>query len=369
MDPAIAARIPLVCRTKPPGTPLGTRIADLTALTTQIPGASHHDQVARACGTLNFAALIASDTGLPDLATDLCWRQHAIFAEAEHLEPDIAVMGLMPIVNIARLLIREGDGDAAYDVLQRLYRAAQARGTTSIRGHTVDLAPWTPTTDHHKKICTELWITLLIDGARALTRQGRWTEAAQAMAAHRGIGNRLLDGRQIKIMSLLEKSQTDEAIATIESTIPTEPWESTVAALLLQTIRPEASSSQKAVDRTMQETLTLVKQPDPMTAVFRVRLAQTALDLPSSTGHTMNLRDALFDVAATDAYAARDVLDQPHLRSQMRIWQEEHLAAVVATAFLGVKTLPASHRDTLDASVRTAEHRLRVLFGRKPSRA
>ncbi|MFC4056689.1 hypothetical protein ACFOWE_00135 [Planomonospora corallina] len=79
MNPAIACRIPLVRRPKPPGMPLDKRIAELTALV-ESEGAGHHERVARACGVLNFAALIASDTGMPSLAADLCWRQHRVFA-------------------------------------------------------------------------------------------------------------------------------------------------------------------------------------------------------------------------------------------------------------------------------------------------
>ncbi|GAA3668227.1 hypothetical protein GCM10022224_035580 [Nonomuraea antimicrobica] len=97
--------------------------------------------MARASGVLSFAALIASDSGMPDLAAELCWRQHKIFTEADSLNQDIAVMSLMPLVNIARLLIREGDGSGALTMLQQLYRAAQQRGTTVIRDHAVDLAP------------------------------------------------------------------------------------------------------------------------------------------------------------------------------------------------------------------------------------
>lgn len=135
-----------------------------------LDGADHHQLVARASGVLNFAALIASDVGLPDLAAELCWRQHRIFADAGNPSQDIAVMALMPLVNIARLLIREGDGDGAFDVLEELYRAAQRRGMTTICDHDVDMAPLIRTRDDHRKICTELWVTLLVDGARALAR-------------------------------------------------------------------------------------------------------------------------------------------------------------------------------------------------------
>lgn len=78
MNPAIAVRIPLVCRIKPPGVPLAMRIAELTALTVEPADAGHQQLVARASGVLNYAALIASDVGMPDLAADLCWRHHMI---------------------------------------------------------------------------------------------------------------------------------------------------------------------------------------------------------------------------------------------------------------------------------------------------
>ncbi|WP_181958654.1 hypothetical protein [Nonomuraea diastatica] len=85
MNSAIARRIPLVCRPKAPGLPLDRRIAELTALTVEVPSADHSQRVARASGVLNFAALIASDSGMPDLAAELCWRQHKVFAEAGSL--------------------------------------------------------------------------------------------------------------------------------------------------------------------------------------------------------------------------------------------------------------------------------------------
>ena len=124
MIPPIASRIPLVRRAKKPALPLDERLTLLARLTVEPAGAAHQDLVARACSVLNYAALIASDVGMPDLAADLCWQQHKVFADAGQHAGDIAVMSLMPLVNISRLLTREGDGEAAYDVLMRLYRAA-----------------------------------------------------------------------------------------------------------------------------------------------------------------------------------------------------------------------------------------------------
>jgi hypothetical protein len=366
MNPTITTeRIPLVCRNKPPGLPLQARIAELTALTVEPPGADHHQRVARASGALNFAALIASDTGLPDIAADLCWRQHKIFTEGGTLTQDIAVMALMPLVNIARLLIREGDGNAAYELLQQLYRAAQQRSAAVIRDHEINLAPLIQNHHDHRKICTELWVTLLIDGARALAREGRWTEAAEAMTVHRGIGNRLLDGRQLKIMALLQEGLNEQAISVIDSTVPTEPWENTVAALLRIACRTEGSPpARQELDHTVRETLALVAQPEPMTAVFRARLGLTALDLTANqpTPDTSRLRSAVIDVAASDAYAARDVLHHHTTRSQMTAHQEQEIIAVLAASGLGARDLSSAHMDALTAAVHKAEDRLRDLL-------
>lgn len=140
VNPAIAQQIPLVCRPKPLGLPLETRIAELTALTDWPTGADHHQQVARASGVINVAALIASDVGLPHLAEDLCWRLHALFTNFRDVTPDVAVMALMPLTNIARLRIREGQPTEGYDLLQQLYHSARHRTVTTISGQNVDLS-------------------------------------------------------------------------------------------------------------------------------------------------------------------------------------------------------------------------------------
>jgi hypothetical protein len=370
LNPTIAARIPLVCRTKPPGKPLAERIADLTALSSEPAGADHHDLVVRACGVLNISALIASDAALPEMAADLCWRQHHVFAEAGKLDQEIAVISLMPLINLARLLIREGDGKAAYQLLDQLYHAAQRRGVAVIHGHDVDLLPLTFTHDDHSAVCAELWVALLIDGARALAQQGCWSEAANAMATHRGIGDRLLDGRQLKIMALLEQGRLAEATALIDSTMPAEPWETTVASLLRIAIRPGTKPTpQDELTRVLDETYGLVTAQEPTTAAFRARLALTALDV--AAGHSQpsgarpsatRLAAAVLEVAATDAYAARDVLAHPAMRSCMTGQQYQDLAAVIAAAALGTGSIPDVQRTALIEAVEHAEERLRSLL-------
>lgn len=365
MIPAIASRIPLVRRPKAAGLPLAERISHLTELTVEPANASHRDLVARASGVLNYAALIASDVGMPDLAAQLCWRQHQVFANAGNLTGDIAVMALMPLVNIARLLIREGDGEGAYDLLTRLYRASQRRGTAEIRNHNVNLSVLIDTEADHRKVCEELWVTVLIDGARALARIGRWAEAAEAMAAHRGVGNRLLDGRQIMIMSLMERGLDEQARATIESTVPAEPWENAIAALLRICCRPATSPApQPELEHALQEALALIAPPDPATATFQARVGLTALDLAHDRTSPCPalLRDAVVDVAILDAYAARDVLNHHPVCSRLASEQRQKLHDVLTASGLGAGKLSPAHMHALTTAVDTAEVTLRGLL-------
>ncbi|TQE18564.1 hypothetical protein Sipo8835_37820 [Streptomyces ipomoeae] len=365
MIPSIASRIPLVRRAKKPALPLDERITLLDRLAVEPAGASHRDLVARACGVLNYAALIASDVGMPGLAADLSWRQHRVFAEAGNLSGDIAVISLMPLINISRLLTREGDGEAAYDVLTQLYRAAQKRGTAEVRGHTVDLSMLIDTDADHRKICQELWVTVLVDGARALARIGRWTEAAEAMTAHRGVGNRLLDGRQIQIMSLMERGLDQQARDTIEATAPKEPWENTVAAFLRIHCRPAADPMPEAeLDLALQGALALITSPDPEITAFQARVGLTALELvPDHTSpHAARLRDALAVVAGRDAYAAREVLDHHATRPHLTDEQRENLDVLLTTSGLGAGNLPQAHMHALTEAVDKAEAALRELL-------
>ncbi|MGW3149770.1 hypothetical protein ACWDG1_34930 [Streptomyces sp. NPDC001177] len=366
MIPSIASRIPLVRRAKKPALPLDERITLLDRLAVEPAGASHRDLVARACGVLNYAALIASDVGMPDLAADLSWRQHRVFAEAGNLSGDIAVMSLMPLINISRLLTREGDGEAAYDVLTRLYRAAQKRGTAEICGNTVDLSVLINTDADHRKVCQELWVTVLVDGARALARIGRWTEAAEAMTAHRGVGNRLLDGRQIMIMSLMERGLDQEARAAIESSVPTEPWEGAIAALLRAYCRPTSTPvPQSDLNGALQAAVSVTGQPDPLTAVFQVRVGLAALDLVGDRTdlHIAPLEDAVFDIATLDAYAARDLLNHELARAHQATGQRQKLEVLLTEAGLGAGSLSAVHMRALTKAVDKAEDTLHELLG------
>src|SRR5580704_5444346 len=90
------ARLPLIQRSRPPGLPLETRVAELRDLTDPPGAGSDHELMIQAAEVCNKAALIASDCGLPDLARSLCWAQHEVFDLARPVPATAAKLALQP---------------------------------------------------------------------------------------------------------------------------------------------------------------------------------------------------------------------------------------------------------------------------------
>jgi hypothetical protein len=179
------------------------------------------------------------------------------------------------------------------------------------------------------------------------------------------IGNRLLDGRQIMIMSLMERGLDEQARATIESTAPTEQWENTIAVLLRIYCRPAASPAPRPErDRAPREALALITPPDPAIAAFQARVGLTALDLArdQTSPRAARLRNALVDVATLDAYAARDVLNHHPTRSHLTNEQRQKFDAVLTASGLDTGNLSTDHSHALTAAVDKAEAALRGLL-------
>jgi hypothetical protein len=362
---AIARRFPLVSRAKPAGRALTARIASLRDPQRAPDGVDYYTQVARASEVLNVAALIASDCGMPQLARNLCWQHYDIFNTARPLPAPIAKLALQPVLNIARQMIRDGDGEAAYTMLVDIYQAARSRSTTTVSGRTIDLADGTVLPEDHKTICVQLWGAILADGIRALIQTGHWTQAAEAVTTHRGVGARLLDGRQVTIMSLIQRGHRDQAIAMVDESTITEPWEKPVAALLrTYCLRKDVSAARKDLDAAVAEALTLVRQVEPSTAVFRTRVALSALDLAEPYGDLdcSPLSRAIVRQASTDAYAAKEALGSTALRASITAQDERRLVDAVESSGLGCGSMPAGLLDELTASVQTADDKLHLLL-------
>ena len=358
-------RFPLVQRSRPPGFPLTTRVNELRELVAQPhDGDSGIVRMAEVC---NKAALITSDCGLPDLARTLCWRQHEVFEHARPLPTSATKLALQPVLNIARQLIREGDGDGAYTMLKALFRATCDRTNAVIDGRSVNLGNLTGTPADHKEVCMLVWAALLADGARALALAGRWRQAAEHTDAHRGLGMRLLDGRQVTILALVHEGQTSQAAKLVEQSTIVDPWEHVVQHLLRVHCQ-HATHAGRHIASMLSAVLALLEELAPSTAVFGTRVGMTALDLAEPHDHPQlrSLRAALIATAQSDAYAARDVLAHPLLRPTMTAAQHQDLTTLANASGLDTKTIPEPLYDDLMAAVSSAEDRLRTLLKHGP---
>jgi hypothetical protein len=204
---ASLAWFPLVPRPRPPCLPLETRITELTALAASSRHGTRQERTTRAAKLLNKAALIASDCSIPVLARDLCHRQYDLYARAAPLPAWAVRLAMQPVLNIPRQLIRDGNGDDANAMLEALHQAALHLTPADIDRMHVNFGALTRTADGYREARTLTWTALLADGTRALAQARRWKEAAERAAAHRGIGTRLLDGRQAAILALLTRGK------------------------------------------------------------------------------------------------------------------------------------------------------------------
>ncbi len=120
----VARRFPLVPRGRPACHRLDVRVrqvTDLVGTALQCPA----ETAKIACEAHNLAALIASDCGLPDLARSLCWKQFEIFHDSRPFHAETAKLALQPLINLGRLLVREGTNTAAYHLIETLFTAVR----------------------------------------------------------------------------------------------------------------------------------------------------------------------------------------------------------------------------------------------------
>ncbi|WP_436776765.1 hypothetical protein [Yinghuangia sp. YIM S09857] len=288
MTPETARRFPLVARQRPVCGPVRERAAGLSRLAAQ---AHRTGDTTLASAVLNQAALYASDMGRPDLARD--WSVRHAQAHLRHCPVPNARLPLEPVVNLVRLRIRKGEGigllDPLYDAVSR-GRATRVEGVVIPADLTLD----------HADARTWLWTVLLTDGTRAYTAAGRWDDAYRHLVRHRGIGARMLDGRQVAIIALALGGDIEGALELLDATVPGDDTEAAVAACLTALCR----GSEHDLDQLGNIYSRLA--PMPGLAVFHTKLGLAALDV-------LGDHPAAYDITAqfqsiTDARAAEEVL-------------------------------------------------------------
>ena len=356
MDPhgPIAQRFPLVARFRPPCLPLPARVRGLGDLADTAVKKS--DQ-GLASAVYNQAALIASDLDLPDLAREMCHRHAAAYLHACPLPGMSAIRGLEPVVNLARLQIRAGRTDKGRQRLLDLYAAVEAGTAAQFEGVTVP-ADLTATDEDRHEVRAWLWRVLLADGTRTLTTTGRWAEAKAHIEAHRGVGRRMLDGRQVAVLAALAAGDTAWAAVLLADTMPGDPWEQAVTACLTALCRRDAG---QPIDVLLADLVTAYcgREIEPGMTVFDIRLGLTVLDAIGSA-EAPAARRIVEDLhrrttEAQDGYAARETLAHPLFTALATDRQAQDCRVLMRACALDTGTMPDELQRELTAALRASD--------------
>ncbi|SBT40505.1 hypothetical protein [Micromonospora narathiwatensis] len=328
MDPTgqVLRRFPLVARPRPIAKALNIRVDELRALADRT---ERENNLAAASAVYNQAALIASDCGQPNLARQWCHEHADAYLHALPLGAQAARHALEPLVNLARLHIRDGNGDAAHQLLTDLFQAVSSRADTLIDGRSLPGSKLTRTEDDHREVRQWLWSVLIADGARALTSAGRWKEAYDHLQQNNGIGQRMLDGRQVAVITHVASGDIKRARTIIAETARGEPWEEAVTACLAYLCARAAGEPEEAyLDALLGSYRRLT--PTPSLAVFHTRLGLAVIDAAGGIGHpdVRSLAAGLIKQACTldNAYVARDLLHHRDVLTVIDAQAEAELA-------------------------------------------
>ncbi|MGW2523967.1 hypothetical protein ACWC09_44695 [Streptomyces sp. NPDC001617] len=356
MDPngPIAGRFPLIARFRPACLPLPDRVRSVTELAAR--AAERSDQ-GLASTVFNQTALIASDLGLPDLARAMCHRHAAAYLSSCPLPAMGAIRALEPLVNLARLQIRAGRTDEGRQRLLDLYEAVGAATAVSFDGITVP-ADLTCTEDDRREVRAWLWRVVLADGTRSLTTTGRWSEALAHIEQHRGVGTRMLDGRQVAVIAALTSGQTRPVEELLAATAPGEPWEQAVTECLMTLCLRDASKPVEDALTSLTNTYLNHETKAGMT-VFDVRLGLTVMDAVGSAEHP-GARHLIDDLCrrtteARNGYAAREILAHPLFDALAKDTQSQDCEDLLRSCALDSGMLPEGLYRDLAAALDAGE--------------
>ncbi|MER7693010.1 hypothetical protein [Streptomyces sp. NPDC097610] len=360
MDPhgPVAQRFPLVARFRPACLPLPKRVRALVDLADT--AVKKTDQ-GLASAVYNQAALIASDLDLPDLAREMCLQHAATYLRACPLPGMSAIRGLEPVVNLARLEVRAGHADQGRQRLLDLDEAVETGAAARFEGVAVP-ADLTATDEDRHEVRAWLWRVLLADGTRTLTTEGRWAEALTHIEAHRGVGKRMLDGRQVALLAALVAGDMAGAAVLLADTMPGDPWEQAVTACLTVLCRRDAG---QPVDGHLADLAAayLARQAEPGMTVFDIRLGLSILDafgsaeVPAAQLIVEDLHRRTMD--AEDGYAARENLAHPAFTAIATDRQVQDCRSLLGSCALGAGAIRDGLQGELTAVLRASDSAIR----------
>jgi hypothetical protein len=307
---------------------------------------------------------------MPAQAGDLCRQQARLFIGTGPFDLPTAKLALQPLINIGRLLTRDGHGDTAYQHFQALFQAAQAQTEITINDLTIRFRDLTASASDHRELTQWLWSILLSDGSRALVAAGRWTDAAARARQHQGIGQRLLDGRQALVLAYCEVADYAAARSTLECSETPTPWEQAVAACLDAKCltwagdRASAAAVAHATDRY------LALEPARHPAVFHVRLGLSVID----TALASHSEAAVTEIGqfvlrrtleARDAYAVHDVMSHPAAQASAAPTVRHALEDIIQASALRQGNLAPAALEELMTSVGESEAAITNMLTRR----
>jgi hypothetical protein len=181
--------------------------------------------------------------------------------------------------------------------------------------------------------------------------------------AHRGVGKRMLDGRQVAVLAALAAGDTEGAAALLADTVPGEPWEWAVTICLTILCRREAG---QPVDRHLADLVTAcsARETEPGMTVFDVRLGLAVLDA-IGPAETPTARHVVGDLhrrttSAQDGYAARETLAHPLFTAIATDRQAQDCRALVGACGLAAGGMPDELEGELAWALRASDSVIRT---------
>jgi len=355
---AVARRFPLVARPRPACLPLPQRVHALTELADT---AAKLNDASVASTVYNQAALIASDVGVPDVARAMCHQHAAAYLHATPLTARTAVRALEPVVNLARLQLRAGRSDNGRQCLLALFDAVTTGSPVQVEDIALP-ADLVANPADRQELRALLWSVILADGTRALTTAGRWAEALAHVETHRGVGHRMLDGRQVAVCAALATGNSLAADNLTATTTPGEAWERAVTDCLVVLCHRASGRPRRRSLRDLANTCLERPHRDDL-ALFDTRLGLAVLDVVDSAEdpaarlvvaelHRRTMRTA-------NGHAAREILRHPLFAALATNRQTQQCRALVQACALETGTLPEELGGRLSAALRTSNRVIR----------
>ncbi|MGW9196593.1 hypothetical protein [Micromonospora chersina] len=224
-----------------------------------------------------------------------------------------------------------------------------SRTDTLIDGHPLPTSRLTWTEDDHREVRRWLWGVLLADGARALATTGRWKEAHDHLQQNKGVGQRMLDGRQVAVIAHATTGQLERARSIIAETVCGEPWEEVATACLAYLCTKAACEPEGP---NLDELLRCHQRltPTPSLAVFYTRLGLTVVDA-GGVDHpdVRSLAAGLINQALTsdDAYVARDLLHHGDILTVVDASSRAKLAEILQASGMAHRGIPDTAHERL----------------------